>query len=29
MDVIKAIEDFTYWTGMTGQGYEEWQIWRT
>ncbi len=28
MNVIKAIEDFKYWTGITGQSYEEWQIWR-
>ena len=28
MNVIKAIEDFKYWTGITGKSYEEWQIWR-
>lgn len=28
MNVIKVIEDFTYWTGKLSQGYEEWQIWR-
>lgn len=28
MDVIKAVEDFTYYHSMTGQSREEWQAWR-
>lgn len=28
MDVIKAVEDFTYYHSMTGQSREEWEAWR-
>ena len=28
MDIIKAVEDFSYYHSMTGQSREEWQAWR-
>lgn len=28
MDIIKAVEEFSYYHSMTGQSREEWQAWR-